>query len=198
MFSGIVEATGRCLGIEKVGGNLRIQVTRPPTFDDLKPGDSIAVNGVCLTVEEYSETQIQFALGAETLLVTGWTHAGLQEQEFNMERSLRLGDRIHGHVVAGHVEGMGTVIETRDLAGSWILRVAVSDNLLPYLWRKGSITIQGVSLTVNSLNQNVVDVCLIPETLSRTNLARLKVGDRVTLEPDWMARALLRQKEVDV
>ncbi|MBX9768748.1 MAG: riboflavin synthase [Bdellovibrionales bacterium] len=198
MFSGIVEATGRCLECERVGGNLRVHIARPPSFDDLKPGDSVAVNGVCLTVEQHNETQIQFTLGAETLLVTGWTEADLLHAELNMERSLRLGDRIHGHVVAGHVEGMGTILETRDLAGSWILRVAVSESCLPYLWRKGSITIQGVSLTVNSLNQNVVEVCLIPETLARTNLARLKAGDRVTLEPDWMARALLRQKEVEV
>lgn len=191
MFSGIVEATSSTKNIEKRGDVLQLIVYRPRDFNDLKVGDSVSVNGICLTVEAFNEETIQFALAAETLQITNWSEDSLKVQSWNLERSLRLGDRIHGHMVSGHVDAMGEVKDVEDLKETRFLKVRVPEALQPYLWKKGSITIQGVSLTVNKFEDFVLEVCLIPETLVRTNLGALKTGDPVTLEVDTMARAIL-------
>jgi riboflavin synthase len=192
MFSGIVEATTRINSLSQKGSILQIKVQKPAEFDDLNTGDSIAFNGVCLTVEEFTNSEIQFALAAETLKVTGWTAEAMQSGLFNLERSLRVGDRVHGHMVAGHVDAMGEVVRSEDVEGSWFLVVRYPEVLRPMIWKKGSVTINGVSLTVNEITAETCEVCLIPETLKRTNLGELKPGDRVTLEADTMARALKR------
>ncbi|MEO0335143.1 MAG: riboflavin synthase [Pseudomonadota bacterium] len=192
MFSGIVEATTRIHSLSQTGSILQIRVARPEDFDDIKTGDSIAFNGVCLTVEEFDDSEIQFALAAETLKVTGWTTDSMKEGLFNLERSLRVGDRVHGHMVAGHVDAMGEVVKSEDSEGSWDLVVKYPEVLRPMIWKKGSITVNGVSLTVNEVDEESFAVCLIPETLKRTNLGELKPGGVVTLEADTMARALRR------
>ena len=192
MFSGIVEATAATKNVQKRGDILQLTVQRPTDFNDLKGGDSISVNGICLTVETFDSDTIQFALAAETLQITKWNEHSLIERQWNLERSLRLGDRIHGHMVSGHVDAMGEVKSVEDLQETRFLRVRVPEDLQPYLWKKGSITIQGVSLTVNKIEDFVLEVCLIPETLNRTNLGALKAGDLVTLEVDTMARAILQ------
>lgn len=192
MFSGIVEATAATQNVLKRGDVLQLTVHRPRDFNDLKPGDSIAVNGICLTVESFDEATIQFALAAETLQITRWNEHSLKERQWNLERSLRLGDRIHGHMVSGHVDAMGEVKSVEDLRETRILRVQVPESLQPFVWKKGSITIQGVSLTINKISDFVLEVCLIPETLNRTNLGALQAGDLVTLEVDTMARAILQ------
>ncbi len=174
---------------------LRINVAKPTHFDDLKIGDSIACNGVCLTLEAFDNRHMQFALAAETLQVTQWTANHLMRSDLNLERSLALGARIHGHLVAGHVDAMGEVVRIKDQEESRFMSVALPESLWPLVWKKGSLTINGVSLTVNNLEQGVVDVWLIPETLARTNLGAAKVGDAVTLEVDMMARALMRYME---
>src|SRR4051812_1007571 len=107
MFSGIVEAQSRILKAEQDQNLVRITVEKPTDFNDLNAGDSIATSGVCLTVERFDEKTIQFALGAETLQVTGWTAEKLKGLQVNLERSLRFGDRVHGHVVSGHVDAVG-------------------------------------------------------------------------------------------
>ena len=192
MFSGIVEATTRSVSQIQKGSVLQLRVERPRHFDDIKTGDSIALNGVCLTVEAFTDQEIQFALAAETLEVTGWTPSSMQNQVFNLERSLRVGDRVHGHMVAGHVDAMGTVSRSEDQEGSWYLEVRYPKALKSMVWLKGSVTVNGVSLTVNKINADSFEVCLIPETLKRTNLGMLKPGDSVTLEADTMARAIVR------
>ncbi len=196
MFSGIIEATSRAQSVEAGPQILRLFLQAPSFFDDLKFGDSIAVNGVCLTLEALPQGLMQFALGPETLAVTGWTSESVMQRAFNLERSLRLNDRIHGHLVTGHVDGMGKIVERQGMDDDWLtLTVEFSHSLAPYIWKKGSVAINGVSLTVNSVSATSLSVGLIPETLKRTNLAELKVCDTVTIEVDNMARGLLRNLE---
>ena len=191
MFSGIVETQGRVLCIRREGELLRLEVEKPADFDDIRIGDSICSSGVCLTVEKFDNQQMTFALGAETLKVTGWNENSLKASSLNLERSLRFGDRIHGHLVTGHVDGVGRVVNIQDLGGSVQVDVKCPEVLLPYFWKKGSWAINGVSLTINDVSDRVVSVCLIPETLKRTNLSQLKTGDPVNLEVDATARGLI-------
>ncbi len=216
MFSGIVEAIARLTHYAPENPSpatpTRIRIEKPSKFNDINAGDSIAVNGVCLTVEGFDEREMQFCLGTETLRVTGWSALALLGQFVNLERSLKWSDRIHGHLVSGHIDAMGEISFVNDQAGCRDLRVAVADSLLPYFWQKGSITLNGVSLTVNQVKtparslspaaahpvkpvHGEISVTLIPETLARTNLAELKVGDQVTIEIDQMARALMQMLE---
>lgn len=205
MFSGIVEAQARIVSVVSEPGLVRIQVERPSSFDDLKPGDSVAVDGICLTVESRLNSHgvgpIQFALAAETLAVTGWTEASLMGRAVNLERSLRVGDRVHGHFVTGHVDAMGEVISASDDGRSRLLDVLAPASVAPYVWRKGSWALNGVSLTVNEILPSagggvIVKHCLIPETLARTNLRDLQAGSRATIEVDSTARAFLRALEL--
>lgn len=198
MFSGIIEAKSKVLEFQKLGPEnqetslARIQIIKPKEFNDLKSGDSIAVNGVCLTVESQTETAVQFALGAETLKITSWDETLLRNQELNLERSLRLGDRVHGHFVTGHVDAQAEVTHLSDQAGSWILQIKIPQRLSAYVWAKGSLAINGVSLTINSIENDILSFCLIPETITRTNLSSLAVGSKVLIEVDTFARALVR------
>lgn len=196
MFSGIVEAVMPIKSSQELDNAYRVQIEKPSDFNDIKLGDSIACDGVCLTVEAFDDHQMTFALAAETIKILQWNPEKWLGKRINLERSLRFGDRIHGHLVSGHVDSLGTV-KRADLEGeSFFLDVQVADSILPYVWKKGSITLNGVSLTVNELNNNLVSVCLIPETLKRTNLGDVKVGSVVNVEPDYMARAIQRSLEV--
>lgn len=192
MFSGIVESQGRVLKARSDRNLVFIEVERPTEFNDLRIGDSVCTSGVCLTVEAFDEKQMTFALGAETLKVTGWSQESLSGASVNLERSLRMGDRIHGHMVSGHVDGTGEVVGVQDLGGSVQLDVRAPKELLRYVWKKGSWAVNGVSLTVNSVEDGIVSHCLIPETLRRTNLGAIKKGDRVNLEIDMTARGLVQ------
>jgi riboflavin synthase len=191
MFSGIVEAVSEIQSSQELINAYRIQIGKPVHFNDLHLGDSIAVDGVCLTVEAFDETQMTFALAAETIRVLNWNPTSWIGKQVNLERSLRFGDRIHGHLVTGHVDSLAEVTRAELQGESFFLDVKVTSSVLPYVWNKGSITINGVSLTVNALKGSVVEVCLIPETLKRTNLGALKVGQVVNIEPDYMARAVV-------
>lgn len=195
MFSGIVESTQPILAVEAAPGAVRIQIQKPKEFDDLKAGDSIAVNGICLTVENLTDNQIRFTLAAETLLLLKIDASKLKGQIVNLERSLRFGDRIHGHLVSGHVDSLGWVVRSEPEGESWMLDVDVDSALAPLIWKKGGITLQGVALTVNNIVRQAertrVSVCLIPETLRRTNLKELKAGDRINVEADYFAKAVI-------
>jgi riboflavin synthase len=196
MFSGIVESVMPILSSQELPGAFRIQIEKPSEFDDLKTGDSIACDGVCLTVESFDAHQMTFALAAETIKVLRWNPDSWLGKKVNLERSLRMGDRIHGHLVTGHVDSLGQILWTKTEGESFFLRVKVAKTILPYVWKKGSITLNGVSLTVNELEKDELEVCLIPETLKRTNLGLLKAGDSLNVEPDYMARAVTRALEV--
>lgn len=200
MFSGIVESVQPILFVEKGAGHLiRITVQKPSDFNDLHNGDSIATDGVCLTVEKFDSKTITFALATETLKVLRWSPEDpdrLLGRKLNLERSLRFGDRIHGHLVTGHVDSLGKVLRSEGSEENWFLDVQVASNVLPFVWRKGSITLNGVSLTVNEIKASTVSVGLIPETVKRTNLGELKVNSWVNVEPDYMAKAIQRMLEV--
>ena len=191
MFSGIVEAVSTIFSVQPGPSVTRISVKKPSTFNDLKIGDSVAIDGACLTVEELADDSIQFALGFETLKLLKWTENDLLDRKVNMERSLRYGDRVHGHFVTGHIEYLGKVTLSQSQGDSWLLDVEVDPAGVPHFWKKGSITINGVSLTINDVVENKISVCLIPETIKRTNLAALRMGDIVNVEADMMAKALV-------
>ena len=192
MFSGIVETQARILSVSHDRELVRIEVERPSEFNDLGIGDSICSSGVCLTIEKFDANKMTFALGAETLKITGWNESKLTNAKLNLERSLKMGDRIHGHVVSGHVDGVGTVKKVEDLGGSVQIDVEAPAELIPYFWKKGSWAMNGVSLTINDVTNNTISVCLIPETLKRTNLSQLRAGDIVNLEVDPMARGMIQ------
>ena len=194
MFSGIVEATAQVLFIEKRENVVRVQVSKPSHFDDIQTGDSISCNGVCLTVEQFDSHKIQFSLAEETLKLLKINPDKLLGRIWNLERSLRFGDRVHGHLVTGHVEALGEVIRSEAVGESWFLEVKIPDHVKPYVWKKGSVSLQGVSLTVNEFSNNILSVCLIPETLKRTNLADLKIGDLINVETDYLAKAYFQGK----
>lgn len=196
MFSGIVESVMPILNSEELNNAFRIKVQKPQEFDDIKLGDSIACDGVCLTVEAFDSQTLTFALAAETIKVLNWNANTWIGKKLNLERSLRFGDRIHGHLVTGHVDSLGKV-QNAELDGeSFFLDITVADSILPYVWKKGSVTINGVSLTVNEVSGNIINVCLIPETVKRTNLGQLKKSDLVNIEPDYIARAMHRSLEL--
>jgi riboflavin synthase len=202
MFSGIIEAKSKVLEFKPLDTEnpqdlVRIQVAKPPQFDDIKAGDSIAVNGICLTVEKFNDQSIQFALGHETLKVANWNEKTLASSELNLERSLRIGDRVHGHFVTGHVDGRAEVMKSYDQGGSWMLDIKIPASIAPFVWPKGSLALNGVSLTINSIEKDILGFCLIPETVQRTNLASFKAGDFILVEADQMARALVRREKLN-
>jgi riboflavin synthase len=194
VFSGIVEANSKIVQTEGLDGLVQIIVKKPEGFDDIRLGDSIATNGVCLTAEKISDDSIQFSLGQETLNITGWTADNLKNKTVNLERSLKFGDRIHGHLVSGHVDTMAKV-STIEKGESWFVRFDFPKLDRRYLWTKGSVTLNGVSLTVNRIVGEAIEVCLIPETILRTNLKELCEGDPVTVEYDYWAKAFVNFQE---
>lgn len=198
MFSGIVEATAEVLFVEKRENLVEVRVSRPSHFDDIRIGDSIACNGICLTVEKFDDQTIQFALANETLSLLKIQADLLKGQKWNLERSLRFGDRVHGHLVTGHVEALGQVVRSEALGESWLLDIKVPQSLARTIWKKGSIAVHGVSLTVNDFDQSTVNLCLIPETMKRTNLGDLKPGSFVHIETDYLAKAYFQGRSYEL
>ncbi|MGC2518649.1 MAG: riboflavin synthase [Burkholderiales bacterium] len=186
MFSGIVAAIGRIEKVEQREGGLRLAIDAGAlVMEDVSAGDSIAVNGACLTVVATTASGFDVDVSQETLRCT----AGLSEPgEVNLEKALRLADRLDGHLVAGHVDGVGEVVRFDPAGESRLLRVRAPAELARYIARKGSITVQGVSLTVNAAEGGEFEVNLIPHTLAATSLKHLKRGGRVNLEVDLLAR----------
>ena len=188
MFTGIIEGVGRLAAREPVGGDVRFtfEVGTLP-FADVQLGESIAVNGVCLTVIESDATSFKADASTETLALTtlGVLPAG---SALNLERAMRPTDRLGGHIVSGHVDGLGTVQSITDDARAQRWRFAVPAALLKYIAKKGSICVDGTSLTVNEVDDEGFEVALIPHTVAHTRFAETRVGDAVNLEIDLMAR----------
>lgn len=196
MFSGIVEATGRVVEASLSTSGMQVAVEIPKGWEEeLQLGDSVAHNGVCLTVEKVEAGKAWYTLGHETLRVTGWGES-LQDATLNLERSLKLGDRVHGHLVLGHVDGKARIVDAQNEGGFLTLNVLLPPKYEALIWKKGSITLNGVSLTVNNVWDSTFQVGLIPETLRRTNLGDLRTGDYVLFEVDNLARGLLRYREL--
>ncbi|HLP97746.1 MAG TPA: riboflavin synthase [Sideroxyarcus sp.] len=191
MFSGIVADAGLIKSAHDRDGGLRLTVaTETLGMDDVAIGDSIAVNGVCLTVVEIRGNDFIVDVSRETLnCTTGLEKSGAH---VNLEKALRLSDRLGGHLVSGHVDGVGEVVAFNDIGESWRLVVRAPQELAKYIATKGSITINGVSLTVNQVAGSEFEVNLIPHTLDVTTLNELKVGSKVNLEIDLIARYVER------
>lgn len=190
MFTGIVQAIGRIHEFEARGQDARMTIDGGGLdLSDVRQGDSIAVNGVCLTVVDLTPSSFAVDVSAETLRCTeGFTPGA----EVNLEKALRPMDRLGGHLVSGHVDGVGTVVRFQPVGESYLLEIEAPAGLARYIAAKGSITVQGVSLTVNHVAGARFSLNLIPHTLDRTTLKHLQPGSRVNLEVDMLARYVER------
>lgn len=192
MFTGIVEALGRIETVEEIGGDRRMSiVTDGACLDGVQSGDSIAVNGVCLTAVTLLPRGFTADLSVETLNATtsGAWQAGTV---VNLERALTPAKPLGGHMMSGHVDGVGRLAEKHEDARSWRLTFEAPQALARYIARKGSIAIDGISLTVNEVDKNRFGVNIIPQTWTHTTLGGLRVGGSVNLEVDLIARYLER------
>ena len=190
MFSGIVAAVGRIGAARPYGDGFRLRIEAPGFgLEDVAIGDSIAIQGVCHTVVAKSADAFEVDTSHATLAVTCGLDAG---SDVNLEKSLRLADRIGGHLVSGHVDGVGHVIEMEELGGSARVVIHAPGALAKYIARKGSIAIDGVSLTINAVDDSRFEVNLIPHTRAVTTLGHLAPRRRVNLEVDMLARYVER------
>ncbi len=193
MFTGIIQAIGHIDRINSLGDNIELSIEAANlALSDVQIGDSIAVNGVCLTATDVSKTHFKAHVSAETLRVT----TGLNQQHaVNLEKALRLNDRLGGHLVSGHVDGVGEVTQFTDLGDNWLLAIRAPHAISKYIAKKGSICVNGVSLTVNSVAQDNFTMNIIPHTLENTMFKQLKIGSLVNLEIDQIARYVERMAE---
>jgi len=193
MFGGIVAAVGRVSGVDKAAGGVRLRVDAGGLgLKDVAVGDSIAVNGVCLTVVARKGKAFEADVSRETLACSvGFVAGG----RVNLEKALRAADRLGGHLVSGHVDAVGGVTRVEPAGENRLMTVKAPAELAKYIARKGSIAVNGVSLTVNAVNGAEFSVNLIPHTLAATNLEELREGGRVNLEVDMLARYIERLGE---
>lgn len=195
MFTGIIQAIGKVREPEKLGNGVRLTIVTPEDFylEEVRVGDSIAVNGACMTVVNIEGNSFQIDVSAESLSKT----CGLDTfGEVNLEKAMRLGDRVDGHLVSGHVDGVGQVESMTKIAESYKLVIRAPLKLSPYLAYKGSVAVNGVSLTVNEVEDTamgaLISINLIPHTVEVTTLKHLKAQDWVNLEIDTIARYVER------
>ncbi len=194
MFTGLIEAVGQVAEVKITGSGVRVRV-RTVLASELAPGDSLAVNGVCLTVIVADGGDVHADVGPETARVT--TLGTLRrDQPVNLERPLRSDGRVGGHFVQGHVDGTGTVDDIRPEGDAHWLTISFGRTLAPYLIRKGSIAVDGVSLTVAGLGDVQFDVMIVAFTWEHTTLCTLRVGDRVNLECDMVGKYVARAAEL--
>jgi riboflavin synthase len=190
MFTGIVTGLGTVRDL-KPGAVTRLEIATGYETGDIALGASVACNGCCLSVVEKGAGWLAFEAAQETLNVTTLKDWKVGDR-INLERPMLVGDELGGHIVAGHVDGIGTIVEAADDRGSLRLTIEAPDNLAKYIASKGSVTIDGVSLTVNEVSGRRFGVCLIPITQIATNLGKATVGKRVNLEIDLIARYVAR------
>ena len=189
MFSGLVSEKSSVLEVKESESLLILILKRPDSFKELKTGESIAVDGVCLTLKSFDTQSMTFDLGPETLKITEWTAEKIKNKIFNLESSLTLQSALGGQILTGHVDALAQVIQIQKQGESCLLTVQIPKRFKSFIWEKGYLALNGVSLTVNKIKRTKVDLCLIPETLKRTNLSLLKAGDSLNFEVDYMARS---------
>ena len=190
MFTGIIQSVGAITQAKSMGADVQLSISSQQLdMRDVQLGDSIAVNGVCLTVVNLSDAHFEAHVSKETLSVT----EGLQHSHpVNLEKALRLSDRLGGHLVSGHVDGVGEVVKFESLGECWQLDIRAPHAISKYIAIKGSICVDGVSLTVNKVTGDEFSINLSPHTLENTTLKLLCVGSRVNLEVDQIARYVER------
>lgn len=192
MFTGLIQDTAKIIGISGTSGGKKMEI-ETHISQDLDVGESVSLNGVCVTVTETNKNSFGVILSKETL-----TRSNLSRLRpgnlVNFERALRLSDRIGGHIVQGHVDGQSRIASKKREGDSIILGISLLKELLSYVVPKGSIAVNGVSLTVATLNSNCFTVAIVPYTQKKTNLGRLNVGDFVNIEVDILGKYLVSSK----
>jgi len=196
MFTGIIEELGTVTDWAPHAGAARITVRAPLAVSDAKHGDSISVSGVCLTVVEQGPDWFTADVMAETIAMS-WFDGLTADRTVNIERAAQVGDRLGGHIVQGHIDGTSTLLEVTPGSAWRVLRFSLGEDVAPLVARKGSIAVDGVSLTVSDVGRDWFEVSLIPETLAATTPAALAPGDRVNIETDILARHAARFKEFE-
>ncbi len=197
MFSGIIETTGVIKNVQDKAGDKRFVIdVNTLELNDLKIGDSISVNGVCLTAIEISNKNITFDVSNETLACSNLGSLELNES-VNLERALKLSDRVNGHLVTGHIDTVAEIISKQADGRSWRYEISIDQKYIKYICAKGSVCIDGVSLTVNTVQDNSFSVNIIPHTSVKTLFSDYDVGTQVNIEVDMMARYIesLMQKD---
>jgi riboflavin synthase len=191
MFTGIIEGLGTLSGIRPAGQGKRLTIDADYTLDQTRIGDSIAVNGACLTVVKVNLKRFEVDLSPETLEVSTFEGAKLGDR-LNLERAMRLSDRIDGHLVLGHVDGIGVIKERKKVANAVMVTIGVPEALARYMIHKGSIAIDGISLTINACEPRRITVSIIPHTAEKTTIGMKQNGDPVNLETDMIGKYVER------
>jgi riboflavin synthase len=187
MFTGIIEEVGRVERIERSSKGAKVRISASLVTEGSREGDSIAVNGVCLTALDITSTGFSADISHETLKRTTFSRikAG---SKVNLERAITLNTRLGGHIVLGHVDCLGRIDSIKKEGDFWTIRISYPKEIEPYLVYKGSIAVEGISLTIASLNEEFFEVAIIPKTWTLTNLSSLRVGDEVNLEADIISK----------
>jgi riboflavin synthase len=191
MFTGIIEGLGTIRAIHPTGAGSRMTLTSDFALDGTRIGDSIAVNGACLTAVSLRDRRFEVDLSPESLATTTFNHAK-QGDRVNLERALRLSDRLDGHLVSGHVDAVGTIRARETLGNAIIITIAAPAVITRYLIRKGSVAVDGVSLTVNTCDPESFQVSIIPHTAKLTTVGLKAVGARVNIETDLIGKYVER------
>ena len=187
MFTGLVEGIGKIERTTRIGRDMNLSIM--PMFDmvDCSLGDSVSVNGVCLTVSDISGGYFEMFASRETISRT--TTGSLKPGDLvNLERALRLSDRLGGHMVSGHVDGVGRISRKDRVEGSWLIGIGIDRSLSKYTIEKGSVSVDGISLTINHCREGYFEVNIIPETSGSTTIPDRKIGDNVNIETDLIAK----------
>lgn len=198
MFTGLIQDMGRVVAVEKTATDVELAIqTKNLSVDAMKIGASVACNGVCLTVTEKAGDTFKVQVSAETLAKTT-----VQSWQFhtaiNLEPSLKLGDELGGHLVYGHVDAVGECISVKPEGECWRFEFGVPKEIAPFIAAKGSVTIDGISLTVNSVRDNHFGIMIIPHTFVHTGMQYVKVGTKVNIEIDMLARYVARLQQFKV
>ncbi|HVC49957.1 MAG TPA: riboflavin synthase [Burkholderiales bacterium] len=190
MFTGLIEAQGKIVSVTRLASGVRVRIeTEGLPLEEVTVGDSISVNGVCLTVVAVDQSGFEMDVSEETLSCS----YGLDRfSSVNLERSLLFGSKLGGHLVSGHVDATGSIVAIEPLNPTCLFRFQVPERLLPFIAAKGSIAVNGISLTVNEVDSEQFSVMIIPHTLKMTNLGLLEVGDLINIEVDMLARYVAR------
>lgn len=196
MFTGIIEELGRVSALDDHAGGVRISVSASVVTNGTVDGDSISVNGVCLTAIDVTAGSFSADVSPETLNVTTIGNLAIGSP-VNLERAVTPMTRLGGHIVQGHVDARGTFISAEQTGDFWTVHIGFPPELAPYLIYKGSVAIEGISLTVAALHEKSFDIALIPKTWEMTNLSQLKPGDSVNLEADLIAKYVERMMLIE-